>query len=227
MHYTQSDLKDLLNRTGFELAAELASQNDVEVFPGIEGRFLLAQCKCAAVEPASNIAALEAQLLPRMQTHFIRMGNELAIVAGVKAERDRLKDRLSVSEKDLLVAQSKLAGEGALRGDINLFRQELEGVKKQQQELAKAKQELTKAQQELIKTQQEAAKNRQELARSIQHCEAQQRTFDKRFQEVWQHPAIRRLARFNWFGLKLLGALGSRASNDTANKAGTRGNESE
>lgn len=193
MHYTQSDLDSLLRRTGFRLI-ELCSQDDTEVRPDVTGRFLVACCECGELEPEVDIKTLEAELPNRLQTHFSRMGNELAMGLGIRMERDRLKKgaeeysrRLAEVDKDRLIAKSKLEGAESLRGEVNRLRQDLEGFKKQQQEFAKSIQRCEAAQRQ---------------------GEAVQRQHEKKFRDIWQHPAFRRLARFNKIGLKLLGVFG-------------------
>lgn len=179
MHYTLNDLQGLLARCGFEMV-EVDSQDDEDVRPGLEGRFLICHARMTADAPDLDLASLEKTLPQRFSRQLVLLGNELAAALGVRKTLERrdlevadLRKHLQESRNMTQEARNLLLQErgkqrepAALNADVARLRQEVAELRKQQQETR------------------------------------------KQLRAVWEHPAIRRLARFNWFGLRLLGLFG-------------------
>jgi alpha-1,3-rhamnosyl/mannosyltransferase len=215
MHYTLNDLQSLLQRTGFA-CVEVDSQDDDEVRPGLEGRFLICHAQMEAAAPALDLAALEKELPSRYAQQLVVLGNELALALGVRKTLERRDTEVADLRKHLQEArnatqearnlllqernkdhggQIKALREG-LQGDLARLRQEVADLRRQQKD---AQQQQKDAQQQ----QKDAQQQQKELQKQIQEARKQVRA-------VWEHPAIRRLARFNWFGLRLLSLFGIR-----------------
>ena len=211
MHYTQADLKGLLARCGYTLV-ELASQDDGEVHPGTEGQFLVAQCALVPDDPELDLAALEAELPDRMQRHFSEMGAELAKTLEVRNDLNRSSERIEHAESQLSEMNKRLhevdrermwfegIAEGMRRGDeqlseMNKRLHEMDGERMRFEEIAEG---MRRGGEQQMK----------QMERWVLGLEEKLRGAEKDLRDVWNHPAIRRLARFNWLGLKFLGLFG-------------------
>lgn len=206
-HYTRADLQRLMDRCGYDVM-ELCSQDDGEVRPDQAGRFLAAQCAVRGQAPELDLAALEAELPKRLQNHFSQMGQELAQALNVRRENEHLKEvlkerdallknqnqRLAKTDRERAIAQSKLEGTELVRREVEVLRQQFVETHKQHEKLA----ESVRGANLEMRQQREQLKQQQDRLR-LQ---------EKRVRDVWNHPAFRRLARFNWLGLKLLGLFG-------------------
>ena len=225
-HFTVPDVKALLDEAGFELVW-LGSQDDGPVRDETDGAFLIGEARMGETPPQATLAGLEAQIIPRQYEQMTRLGQTLARGVGIWKERDRL-DTLLKERMQQLAEIDKAYGKAETARRI--LQQQQDQVLPELRELrAKAARidaidlrlnQLTDKLSTHRKLAQEAEKRVTEegraritrLEQEVRNLQRAQRETEQYVQrlgrQIWDHPAVRRLARFNWLGLKLLSVLG-------------------
>lgn len=195
MHYTLNDLHGLLARAGF-VSEEVHSQDDEAVLPNLEGRFLLCQARMLAEAPAADLDALAAEMPARYARQLNVLGNELAKALGVRKQLERRDQELADARKQMQ----------ELRNQAQDARNLMQEARSQAQEarLQLQKERATNEASQVKSNTAEIAR----LHRDIAELRKLQQENRKRIREVWDHPAFRRLARMNWYGLRLLSVFG-------------------